>query len=136
MLQNSNEIAILRINSVPINYSFTKPAINSKHELTDTKDQNKPVSVFDKLRIKMASKRRIGIVGYGHLGQFLSKAILDHPQLELAFVWNRSKQVFDNTDLPKEVILDNLENCAGTHPDLIVEVAHPAIVKKVNYFLL
>ena len=84
----------------------------------------------------MASKRRIGIVGYGHLGQFLSKAILDQPQLELAFVWNRSKHVFDITDLPKEVILDDLENCADTNPDLIVEVAHPTIVKKVNYFLL
>ena len=79
----------------------------------------------------MASKRRIGIVGYGHLGQFLSKAILDHPQMELAFVWNRTKLAFDNSDLPREVVLDDLENCAITNPDLIVEVAHPAIVKKV-----
>lgn len=34
--------------------------------------------------------KRIGIVGYGKLGQYLAKAVLERPEeLELAFVWNR-----------------------------------------------
>ena len=45
------------------------------------------------------TKRRIGIVGYGHLGKFLTEAIINHPKLELAFVWNRTKAAFDNSKL-------------------------------------
>ena len=52
--------------------------------------------------------------------------------LELAFVWNRSKEVLNSSNIPKELILENLEDCATRHPDLIVEVAHPIIVEKVN----
>ena len=81
------------------------------------------------------AKRRIGIVGYGHLGQFLTQAILNHEDMELAFVWNRTKTVFEEENnlskLPKNLILDDLEDCGKTHPDLIVEVAHPIVVKKV-----
>ena len=80
----------------------------------------------------MEAKLRIGIVGYGHLGQFLTKTILNHSQMEIAFVWNRTKSVFENSGLPTNLILENLENCAKTKPDLIVEVAHPAIVKEVK----
>ena len=35
------------------------------------------------------ARRRIGIVGYGKVGQFLAVAVLEDPALELAFVWNR-----------------------------------------------
>ena len=81
------------------------------------------------------AKRRIGIVGYGHLGQFLTQAILNHEDMELAFVWNRTKTVFEEDNnlpkLPKDIILDDLEDCGKTQPDLIVEVAHPIVVKKV-----
>lgn len=34
--------------------------------------------------------KRVGIVGYGKLGQYLAKGVLERPaELELAFVWNR-----------------------------------------------
>lgn len=37
-----------------------------------------------------ANIKRVGIVGYGRLGQYLAKAVLDRPnELALAFVWNR-----------------------------------------------
>lgn len=89
--------------------------------------------VFESFFEKM-SPRRIGIVGYGHLGKFLTAAILEHENLELAFVWNRTKAVFDESaaDHLKDFILDNLEDCARTNPDLIVEVSHPVVVKKVG----
>ena len=81
----------------------------------------------------MATKRRIGIVGYGHLGKFLTDAILNHPKLELAFVWNRTQTAFDGSGIDSKLILEDLKNCGQTNPDLIVEVSHPIIVKEVKY---
>ena len=75
------------------------------------------------------AKRRIGIVGFGHLGKFLTEAILNHPKLELAFVWNRTKTAFENSNL-EPYILEDLQDCAKTKPDLIVEVSHPIVVKQ------
>lgn len=52
---------------------------------------------------KMAStgKRRVGIVGFGHLGEYLAKAILEDPKVsaecELGFVWNRSSGALTHT---------------------------------------
>ena len=83
----------------------------------------------------MAAKRRVGVVGYGHLGKFLVDAIGNNDNLELAFVWNRTKSVFEASGLSNEAILDDLENCASKNPDLIVEVSHPIIAKKVNKIL-
>ena len=34
--------------------------------------------------------RRVGVVGYGHLGQFLVEQVRLEPGLQLAWVWNRS----------------------------------------------
>jgi len=47
-------------------------------------------------------KIRVGVVGYGSLGRYLVKAILQDPvassQLDLAFVWNRSPEKIDDVD--------------------------------------
>ncbi|XP_064612812.1 aspartate dehydrogenase domain-containing protein-like [Liolophura sinensis] len=69
---------------------------------------------------------RIGIVGYGHLGQYLVDAILENPSLELAFVWNRSKTVFEGKVKP-DYILEDLSAFRDRKADLIIEVAHPGI---------
>jgi len=76
----------------------------------------------------MASKikRRVGIVGYGHLGQYLSKCVQESDDLELAFVWNRTINLVKQ-DFPPEIVLENLEQFSARHADLIVEVAHPSI---------
>jgi predicted dinucleotide-utilizing enzyme len=65
-------------------------------------------------------KRRIGVVGYGKLGQYLVEAILARPAtLELAFVWNRSPDRIP-AGLP---VLTDLAQCAQFRPDLIIEVS-------------
>lgn len=79
-----------------------------------------------------ASRRRVGIVGYGKLGQYLAKAILDDPKasckLELAFVWNRTAAaVKEDKSIPAEAVLEDLGDFASRNADLIVEVAHPDI---------
>ena len=75
-------------------------------------------------------RRRIGIVGFGNLGKYLSQRVSEHPELELAFVWNRSKEAFEGFE-ERNLILEDLENCEERRPDLIVEVAHPTITQKV-----
>ncbi|KAK8752230.1 hypothetical protein OTU49_012626 [Cherax quadricarinatus] len=73
--------------------------------------------------------RRIGIIGYGHLGQYLTQAVLERPDLDLAFVWNRTSASLE-TRLEDRQICRDLEDCASYSPDLVVEVAHPLISHK------
>ena len=40
--------------------------------------------------MNMPSTKRIGVIGYGFIGQNLVERILASDDLELAFVWNRS----------------------------------------------
>ncbi|XP_063293061.1 aspartate dehydrogenase domain-containing protein [Pelobates fuscus] len=76
-------------------------------------------------------KWRVGIVGYGHIGEYLVSQILgegDQYNLELAFVWNRSTEKMKgkvSDDLQLQDLSQFTQRCA----DLIVEVAHPCIVK-------
>jgi aspartate dehydrogenase len=76
---------------------------------------------------------RIGIVGYGALGQYLTHFILSEEGqsagLELAFVWNRTPQkVLDDPDARVQAaLLTDLNDFATKSPTMIVEVAHPSI---------
>ena len=72
---------------------------------------------------------RVGVVGYGHLGQYLVDSIKSHPDLELAWVWNRSSL---KGKLEDAVILEDLNDCGRDNPDVIVEVAHPDITRYSN----
>nr|XP_020663867.1 putative L-aspartate dehydrogenase [Pogona vitticeps] len=77
-------------------------------------------------------KRRVGIVGYGHLGQYLVKQLRDNGVqhgLELAFVWNRDARKLEGT-VPLELRLAKLTNVLDWHADIIVEVAHPCIAQE------
>jgi len=74
-------------------------------------------------------KRKVGIVGYGHLGQYLVKAIEAHPNFELGFVWNRTASALQGK-VSEPKILRNLEEFRTISCDLIVEVAHPCVVQK------
>jgi hypothetical protein len=72
-------------------------------------------------------------VGFGAVGRYLAKAILQHPdcqdKLELAFVGCALDPAapLSDPDIPKEAVLANLDDFAATKPDLIVEVAHQSI---------
>ncbi len=63
----------------------------------------------------------------------MAKAVKNHEDLELAFVWNRSKDVLK--DLDQDIVLDDLSQCGTKLPDLIVEVSHPDVVNRVNFWL-
>jgi predicted dinucleotide-utilizing enzyme len=81
----------------------------------------------------MSTPRRVGIVGYGNLGRYLVGEVLKRPDcLQLAFVWNRTESVFDDTDcsLDKSYILRDLNDFASRQADLIAEVAHPSVASQ------
>ena len=76
--------------------------------------------------------KRVGIVGYGKLGKYLTRKLLEDDNVrkshELCFVWNRNSAAIDDS-IPKEKILKELSNFTEYNADLIVEVAHPQITK-------
>ena len=71
-------------------------------------------------------KRRIGIVGFGRLGKslpiafilsciliqgkFLFEEVKCHPDIEVAFVWNRTLDTVKGS-VPDEYLLYDLEDC-------------------------
>ncbi|KAK2088988.1 hypothetical protein P7K49_034895 [Saguinus oedipus] len=74
--------------------------------------------------------RRVGVVGYGRLGQSLvSRLLTQGPELglELVFVWNRDPGQMAGS-VPPSLQLQNLAALGERHPDLVVEVAHPKII--------
>jgi len=89
----------------------------------------------------MNSKTKIGILGYGNSGKFLSNKILNDAKYaamyELAFVWNRTADNFDNA-LPKHLQFSgDLKPVLATHSiDLVVEVCHPAVIKTYSSLIL
>ena len=77
-------------------------------------------------------RRKVGIVGYGHLGQHLAHKIIKDEnvskQLEIGFIWNRSvDKIKEDKLIPESVILENLSNFDSVKVDIIIEVAHPSI---------
>lgn len=79
--------------------------------------------------------RRVGIVGFGAVGQYLTRAIFENPQckrrLELAFVCDpmNSAAVAANPLVPAACRLERIEDFESKGADLIVEVAHPNVSK-------
>jgi len=80
------------------------------------------------------TRRRVGFVGYGKVGQFLvDKVLKEHSDtLELAFVCDPANPaaVRDAQDIPGHAKLEDLSQFESKRADLIVEVAHPDITKK------
>lgn len=85
----------------------------------------------------MAGKRKVGVIGFGGIGQFLVKALLTDAvakqSFELAFVWNRTAQRLREGEqllgvaIPDECILEDLDDFNRFGCDVLVEVAHPMI---------
>ncbi|XP_074786148.1 aspartate dehydrogenase domain-containing protein [Athene noctua] len=75
--------------------------------------------------------RRVGILGYGRLGQFLAEQLLAQGPplgLALAFVWARDGGRLEA--LPPPLRLLDLRLLPQTGVDLVVEVAHPRVAQE------
>jgi aspartate dehydrogenase len=86
----------------------------------------------------------LGIIGFGHLGQYLIEKISSGDKspsdFSLTFVWNRSKEPLNSfrKSFPAKVIdsLDELTNPSFEWPDMIIEVAHPDITRRYGELLV
>ncbi|KYO39899.1 aspartate dehydrogenase domain-containing protein [Alligator mississippiensis] len=77
-------------------------------------------------------RRRVGIVGFGHLGQYLVQRLQDDGLqlgLELAFVWNRDSRKLQG-QVPSMLQLLDLAGVPQRAVDLVIEVAHPCIAQE------
>ena len=79
---------------------------------------------------------RLGILGFGHLGQFIYQHIENernksNNDIELVFIWNRSKEMFSKLDfnIQQDLIVSTIEEGLQRAPDLVVEVAHPDLIE-------
>eukprot|EP01095_Lingulamoeba_sp_RSL-Kostka_P004641 TRINITY_DN15877_c0_g1_i1.p1 TRINITY_DN15877_c0_g1~~TRINITY_DN15877_c0_g1_i1.p1 ORF type:complete len:326 (+),score=105.27 TRINITY_DN15877_c0_g1_i1:94-1071(+) len=82
-------------------------------------------------------RRRVGVVGFGSLGQYLTKEILENhnEKYEIVFVWNRTKEKIyeqDKVDINdiEDKIIEDLSTFKKYKPDIIIEVAHPIITEE------
>lgn len=92
-------------------------------------------------------KRKIAILGYGSVGQYLVRQIQHisaNSGFELAFVWNRNPLRFEGHNLPYSLqrsgpdlarIFEDYSTLHGP-PDLIAEVSHPDIIQQYGAFFL
>lgn len=86
---------------------------------------------------------RIGILGFGHLGQFLcthfererGKPTRD---FDLVFIWNRSKAIFAKYDkeINRGLIVSTVQEGLQRLPDLVIEVAHPDVIRSYGEQIL
>lgn len=92
-------------------------------------------------------KRRVGIIGYGHLGQFLRHELSKSDQFSVERIWNRSEGVDLKTIVSKPtfIFLDEQEKVLPLTEltdqnlkdiDLIIEVAHPIVVENFASLIL
>ncbi|KAF7625990.1 hypothetical protein Mgra_00009839 [Meloidogyne graminicola] len=78
---------------------------------------------FEKKDNFTEQQKRIGIIGFGHLGQFLKIELSKSPYFSLEKIWNRTED-FNEDVLPLSELNDqNLKNI-----DLVIEVSHPDII--------
>ena len=92
-----------------------------------------------------STKRRVGVVGYGQLGQYLVDKILSQPaDFELSFIWNRNSSVIEEDErIHPSKVLQDLQDFDKYEVDLILEVAHPIItlqygatfLERADYFV-
>ncbi len=80
--------------------------------------------------------RRIGLIGFGYIGQYVYNQIIAHPEfgLEVAFVYNRTADKLKG--LPPALVLEDLKNMMHRRSDLIVEMAHPDISRDYGAMIL
>ena len=82
---------------------------------------------------------RIGLVGFGVLGQYLFARMLEHPaDFAVVWVWNRTLATVQGFPgmAPEQALADLSAFASCGAVDLIVEVCHPAVMQQHGAALL
>ena len=93
-------------------------------------------SIFSLTQSMATNKARIGLVGLGYVGRYVYEQISSRPELglEIAFVHELAAERL--AGLPPELILPDLQAFASRRPDLVVEMAHPAVTHQFGELFL
>ncbi|CAD5219819.1 unnamed protein product [Bursaphelenchus xylophilus] len=75
--------------------------------------------------------KRVGIIGYGHIGQFLKIELAKRKEFVVQRIWNRTEDEKENVLPLTELTAERLEDI-----DLVIEVAHPTIVENYGGLIL
>jgi len=75
---------------------------------------------------------QVGVIGLGFVGAELARRLArgDAPGLELGFAWRRDRRGGAPLEgVPRDRIIDRIEEAARVAPGLIVEAAHPDVTR-------
>ncbi len=75
---------------------------------------------------------RVGVIGLGFVGSEIARRLAGGcvPGLGLAFAWHRGEGDRANPEgVPPGALLHDLDAVEATHPDLIIEAAHPDVTR-------
>jgi len=83
-----------------------------------------------------AERKRIGLIGFGQIGSFLYQQISAHPEygLEIAFVHEAIRERV--AELPRQILLERMDDFSDFDVDVVAEVAHPDAVKQYGPLVL
>ena len=82
------------------------------------------------------TKARIGLIGLGYIGRHVYDQITSRPELglEVAFVHELAAERL--AGVPEELVLADITAFASRQPDLVVEMAHPAVSRQCGEMFL
>jgi len=81
-------------------------------------------------------KARIGLVGLGYIGRYVYEQITKRPELGLEVVFVQELAVERLAGLSGEIVLPEIRDFASRRPDLVVEMAHPAVTRQFGELFL
>ena len=81
-------------------------------------------------------KARIGLIGLGYIGRLVYEQLTTRPELglEVAFVHESAAERL--AAVPRELLLPDIKDFAAKRPDLVVEMAHPAVTRQYGELFL
>jgi aspartate dehydrogenase len=83
-----------------------------------------------------ANNARIGLIGFGYIGRYVYEQITARAELglEVAFVHDVAAERL--AGLPQGVVLKDVNAFTSRRPDLVVEMAHPAVSRQCGEMFL
>ncbi len=73
--------------------------------------------------------KRIGLAGFGFIGRFIYDRLADSKEIKVAAVWNRNPAKIVGVE--PDIICPRLEDLGARDLDLVVEAAHPQVVREL-----
>uniref|UniRef100_A0A1I8BDH7 Aspartate dehydrogenase n=1 Tax=Meloidogyne hapla TaxID=6305 RepID=A0A1I8BDH7_MELHA len=120
IIEEANNANFILIKSIDLMVISTENA--SEEEIFTNSSKNQQ---------KQNYQKRIGIIGFGHLGQFLKIELSKSPEFALQKIWNRTEDPNEGVLPLSELNEENLKEI-----DLIIEVSHPDIIHNYANIIL